>query len=364
MVRMESLFGYRDRLGALAGEGVRFADDRSMLGIAVRFVDAIESAGAGCVVYAESGAAPLVWMCERLARRRKLRVRWIGLKLPREPLPWSSILRGNLDQSASALPLPELRARMAGSLAGRILFLDEYVDTGGTVERLESFFRWLGVRSDFGIVCCHLRPKALIRRLVFSAWPCSESAPCPGEGSYPYENRLDLIGYYYGVSGGTLRRFHVRDLALPIGREDLRELGDFLDSLLDGISSSDALDHARAAARERGMAEFLEEGDLVRFSLRELARDAGAGAMLTGFFDALFEMIGAPWSPLPDDYHLDYLSALEAARQALSRNPMSKAISARFQRICRKLAARAAGICEERRRRWLSEIESLMEQPC
>lgn len=191
----------------------------------------------------------------------------------------------------------------AQRLAQPLLLLDEYVTSGTVLSVVNQTLALFNPAFTYWLLTYSFNtrrqdaPPYLLHSVLYGP-------PAQQAHAYPFENRLDLLGFFYTETERELVRTELRGRARPEGDGGLS----FLRELQSLLTHSDASERINNALPMEQLREYNQLSHLTRFSLylleeRELLRD---------FWLQLFEMYAPSWSPLPVDFHLGFTGAYHA----------------------------------------------------
>ena len=397
MVNAGELYGEPDTLMPFSCAGHcdcrAFMSPRALVRTAIDMAERIASGHFNTIVYLESGSAPLAALCRRLIPYTT----WIPLKVPRRmPADWRSIMKcflrdktmpaaaarllsgapdslcpdgppKALDALLSSLSLREscpwqLEVRKAmqqesiGHFKGPVLLFDEYVDSGCTINNAVSFLTCF-LKPDALQVLCYFLNSSIRHSIVFDAlYDATTREACLRGGAYPFENRIDLIGYLYFESENGLKRLSLEELGRVYPRACQPVEIDYCGSLRD----------LAAAVRERAsiaaVARFIDERHILRHLFADYETKQGCRA----FLEQMFDMYGPIWSPLPDAYHLDFLNAFALSTLNIRASDAYEYYRRWFSRNRKRLIGEACAASLKRRRNYLNavgfELETVLHE--
>lgn len=240
------------------------------------------------------------------------------------------------------------------------LYFDEYIDSGTTFRNAIQFFRCFTPAPQLKTVTYFINVELPThKRILHTSFPPPGRPDCYESGAYPYENRVDLIGYFYRLSGSTYIKTTVDSLTSVCAQgEDLSEFLRALEEVIDGaaltqqVLSRLTIDQLRAT---------ITSSDVERYCLWWLEKEAGTpdGAE---FLFQLFDMHGPAWSPMPTDFHFDFWNAFEGIDDYfIHLNGHSKLIDS-YRKIREPMLHEIATICTARRSDWLAKVQDLVRQ--
>lgn len=327
------------------GEPARLMSARQTVRSAARLLRALVDDGATEVVVIESGAAPLAEVCNMLAERSKLSLRWRRMKVSR------------LDERAYWIDSP-------APLSVRPAILDEYIDSGATLRKALARLSELGVRGVPAVYCyAWLNADARLRaRDVFTLTPAPEPGYWRECGAYPFENRLDLIGHFFDEENPSRGPWTVGEFLDEVCTDQPGELQRFLISAAATCDATQVLSDMRAAAAWREVAGMFNEDHALRLVLSELERAAEIECRGEVFLTQLEDMYGPMWSPYPDSLHLDFTAARNAAAERFVSSGACVDLLVAYRPVRSALLRRAAELCEQRRTAWRAQILNHIEE--
>jgi hypothetical protein len=189
-------------------------------------------------------------------------------------------------------------ARVLG--AGPVL-LEEYVTAGAVLRGLNILFSLFSREFSYRLVCFNYNgsTEEAPEYLLYSK---RYGDPREVLVAYPYENRLDLLGFWYseGEDG-----FTYTDLTLAVATSEQRASTDELMTALEEVLRPQ-VEVTRALMPTRLQGEYLQGSHLSLYALYLLSESATQRS----FFEQLFEMMAPCWSPLDDEIHLSFTKAI------------------------------------------------------
>ena len=180
--------------------------------------------------------------------------------------------------------------------------VEEYI-TGATVLTvLNTLFAHITSDFSYHLVCYNLN-KGLRQLPTYLDYAHIIGSPKDIVAAYPFENRIDLLGFYY-VSDPEL---HSVDLTYQTpGCSPYAAVWEKFDDLLAAMTPSTEL--VRTHLSDQRLRDFV---DPLHSTLFTLSKVSGVPA-IAQFFNHLFEMYAPAWSPLPNNLHIDFIAAFES----------------------------------------------------
>lgn len=377
------------------GRRFRFMTAQQTIELAEQVLARIVESGISTVIVSESGASPLVWICRQLANTRGIQVNWHSLKIPRDPLanPFPVIMAylnederisreenlrvvcSRIQMSEESIPLSQLLhsierrpvsddvkhiaailkgTRIQALFSSPFLFFDEYIDSGTTLANAARYATYFAGTLTMKIGCYYLNVDAPTehRAVLFALHSRADKLSCFEKGVYPFENRVDLIGYWYTSSATA---FHKSDVADLISSTET-DASTFMGSLAAAAADPTLLKQIQNGMQIRPVKKFCQLKHVMQYILYRLEAESDSSPEATEFLYQLFEMYAPIWSPLPDAYHIDFVSAFKP--ETVSK-PVSSLLTDYMTHRDSILSA-VARACETRRRRWRSHIIRLL----
>ena len=141
------------------------------------------------------------------------------------------------------------------------------------------------------------------KKIAFTIYDNSTELEAYRNGAYPFENRIDLIEYYYFISKDNFQKVYLKDL--KIGLENFNN-NEFYNLLNEKISKNSILNKLKENLEENQVREYVSNNDIIRYLLKYLDEKVYGKNRISDFFDQVFELYAPSWSPMPVIFHLDY----------------------------------------------------------
>lgn len=241
------------------------------------------------------------------------------------------------------------------------LYFDEYIDSGTTLRSAQSHFNFFTGKLAFkiGTYFAHIEESRRFDKLAFSLYDRDSEFECYLVGAYPFENRVDIIGHYYHMDDEEFVRVDLESLVDEF--KPRLNTDEFIGSLMSLSRKEELLQRVKGHSQIPEVREFIEENHLARYCIALSERLANGRKRHHEFLWQLFEMYGPIWSPLPDDYHLDFLAAFEKTQADIQNTTGFKAVSEQYVSCRPTIMGSIARSCLERRQKWLSRMDALLE---
>lgn len=368
---LESLYGSVDNLSHFVhpeyNRRFSFMTQVEVIQLAVTVVDAIHTSGLKTIIVSESGASPLANICEVIAKKRGYNWRWVYVKFPREPITnIFSLLRYYLTGEERKNRKPQKNAAMfegttiEKQLKGDCLFFDEYIDSGTTLRNALQYLPLLfkDIHIQIGAYYINLNNVPLGCSVAFHLYDQTSKEHCFADGVYPFENRIDLIGYWYTITETTMKKTPFVDKKYTVENE--YEVAQFIELLLSKLSNTNVIKKIKHHISNKQLQSYLTKNHLLLFVLYLLEQKVSGLRPSTELMLQLFEMYAPIWSPLPDDFHIEFVSAFEALRsEIISSQEFTEAIHS-YKHIRSFLIRYIHHVMYTRHRQYVSSINNLI----
>jgi len=109
------------------------------------------------------------------------------------------------------------------------LVFDEYINAGTIIRNFNGLSRLFTVNPDFKLsaFCIFADDVSKYPKISFSLHDNRTELECYKNGAYPFENRVDLIGYYYFINKNNFRKIYLKDLFENIHKDFNLDVSDF-----------------------------------------------------------------------------------------------------------------------------------------
>jgi len=388
----------------------------ALIQLASQLTAKIASSGYETVVVSETGACPLAYLCEKLMEGKGVNVNWVYMKFPREPMrsvrslvmyylqeqEKEEILSNGrkrmkrkdaiktIDQSipdnfydVKKDSLQELlnkignekseiyQQNMARTLKGTristalnqsFLFFDEYIDSGTTLRSANHYFKFFVDKPDFKTISYYMNISGTkdSEGVYYSAFDLDSQAECFRKGAYLFENRIDLIGHFYYVSGEEYIKMHLEDVCNQFGSRKQINPSKLLGRLDEIIRKYDLVDCARQNFDIPQVKQYFSRDHLIRQYLFILEEETYGKGVWSEYLWQLADMYGPIWTPMPKDNHFDFFKGMDKTRSLLQNIPEFKAFKKLYAESRNAILTESASVCLNRRNAWLDEVNKLI----
>ncbi len=191
------------------------------------------------------------------------------------------------------------------------LLFDEYINAGTIIRNFNLISKLFNINAKFKLsaFCIFVDNYENYNKIEFSLFDKRNEFQCYNDGAYPFENRIDLIGYYFYINKDSFKKVILSDLRKQFNQEKKTlEFEKLLDTFIDEY---DLVNKAKNFCQGKEVCSFINKNDLARFIIKELEKSCFGSSIYYDFLDQTFEMFAPAWSPMPVKNHLDYWQAMD-----------------------------------------------------
>jgi hypothetical protein len=156
-------------------------------------------------------------------------------------------------------------------------------------------------------------------KIAFTLYDNSSELSCYEKGSYPFENRIDLIGYYYFVDSNNFRKIYLEDLKNSLTLDKNLNVNIFYEQLYNLVVDNNLLDVLKSNLKDEQNINFVKTDDVMRYILKLLDKKIYGPNEYYELLDQVFEIYAPAWSPMPIKFHLDYWDGFEKSIDRIER---------------------------------------------
>ncbi|MEN9327914.1 MAG: hypothetical protein RI947_722 [Candidatus Parcubacteria bacterium] len=368
---LESLYGPVDNLSHFIhpeyNRRFSFMTQVEVVKLAVTVVDAIHKSGLNTIIVSESGASPLALICEMIAKKRGYNWQWVYVKFPRDPVTnIFPLLRYYLTAEERENRKPQKNAAMFEGttiekrLKGDCLFFDEYIDSGTTLRNALRYLPLLSkdIHIQIGAYYMNLDNVPSGCSVAFHLYDQTSKEQCFADGVYPFENRIDLIGYWYTITDILMKKTQFADKKYTVENE--YAVAQFIEILLAKLSNTNVIKKIKQHISNDQIQSYLTMNHLLLFVLYLLEQKVSGSQPSTELMLQIFEMYAPIWSPLPDNFHIEFVSAFEALRSEISSSQEFTKTIPSYKHIRVFLMRYIHRVMYKRHRQYFSSINNLI----
>ncbi len=363
---MKNLFGIVDNLNMFIhpkfNGKFKFMDDKQSIYLAKKILNEFKKSGFENIVVIESGTSPLIEIIKKLKDYQDCTFKITQVKIPRDLdfnlLEWfktylnkeemleivdfkdNSITRYEaLKKICNNFSLEEFiendkftiydsindlkqydnstqefisvlkGTQMFELFSKPFLLFDEYINAGTIIRNFNGIVRLFNANPNFKLsaFCMFLDNPKDYSKISFTLYDNSSELECYRNGAYPFENRIDLIGYYYFISKDAFMKVSLKDLKNEVIKYSIKnDFKSFYDKLNKIIDDEKLLEKLKDNLAEEQVRNYVDNTDIIRFMFKYLDEKLYGKNKFSDFLDQVFELYAPSWSPMPVIYHLDY----------------------------------------------------------
>ena len=194
------------------------------------------------------------------------------------------------------------------------LLFDEYINAGTIIRNFNGIVRLFNMNPKFKLsaFCMFLDNPKEYEKIAFTLYDNSSELECYRNGAYPFENRIDLIGYYYYISKKEFMKVSLEELKQELEEYDNKsEVNLFYNKLNEFIEGNNLLEKLKDNFEEEQVKNYVSNKDIIRFIFKYIDEKIYGKNKYYDLLDQLFELYAPSWSPMPVIFHLDYWNGFE-----------------------------------------------------
>ena len=366
---MEELFGKVDNLNMFIhpkfNEKFKFMNGEQSVNLAKEVLKEFIKSGFKNIVVIESGTSPLISIIRKLKEYEESEIKFIQIKIPRNLnfnlYEWFKIYltKEEFEERAEVLENLCKKFNLEKFIGGEkftiydsvkdkkeydnstldfqevlkgtqiyeifnnpFLLFDEYINAGTIIRNFNGIVRLFTNKPDFKLsaYCMFLDNPENYDKIAFTLYNNSTELECYRNGAYPFENRIDLIGYYYFISEKHFEKIYLKDL-----QEEVRDfvqnadITNFYNYLNDLIIKNNLLSKLKENLQEEQVQKYVTNNDIIRLVFKYIDEKIYGKNKYADFLDQVFELYAPSWSPMPVIFHLDYWNGFEKIKQQIDK---------------------------------------------
>lgn len=354
---MQELFGKVDNLECFThpkfNEKFKFMNEEQSINLARKVLDKFLKSGYQQIVVIESGTSPLISIIKKLEEYKKSSLNLMQIKIPRDLdfnlYKWFETYlseeefysrKKSLKEVCDKFNLEDFIGKEKFSIYDSIsdnkvysqenkrfheilkgtklyeiftnpfLIFDEYINAGTIIRNFNGMIRLFTDNPQFKLsaYCMFLDNPRNYEKIAFTIYDNDTELEAYRNGAYPFENRIDLIEYYYFISKDNFQKVYLKDLKTGL---DTLNNDKFYNLLNDKILKSNILNKLKENLEENQVKEYVSNYDIIRYLLKYLDEKIYGKNRISDFFDQVFELYAPSWSPMPVIFHLDYWNGFD-----------------------------------------------------
>lgn len=416
---MNNLFGSVDNLTMFThpkfNEKFRFMNNKESINLAKEIFKKFNESNYENIVVIESGTSPLIEIIKKLKEYKKRNFKIIQIKIPRDLdfnlLEWFNTylsreeleeiidVNGNKIKRKDALEIEckkfsledfigndkftiydsinnkkeydnstdnfinILRDTEISNIFNKpFLLFDEYINAGTIIRNFNGMVRLFNKNPEFKLsaFCMFVDNPKDYEKIAFTLYDNSTELKCYRNGSYPFENRIDLINYYYFISKNEFKKVYLPDLLTELKDIEINNLDTFYDKLNQIIDSNNLLEKIKESLENNQVRDNVENNDIIRYIFKYLDEKLYGKNKYSDFLDQVFELYAPAWSPMPVIHHLDYWNGFEKIRNDIDK--VSEIIIEDYKENRFKIIKLALNNLKENYELWIKDINKELEE--
>lgn len=416
---MNNLFGSVDNLTMFThpkfNEKFRFMNNKESINLAKDIFKKFNESNYENIVVIESGTSPLIEIIKKLKEYKKRNFKIIQIKIPRaldfNLLEWFNTylsreeleeiidVNGNKIKRKDALEIECKKFRLENFIRNDkftiydsinnkkeydnstdsfinilrdteisnifnkpFLLFDEYINAGTIIRNFNGMVRLFNMKPEFKLsaFCMFVDNPKDYDRIAFTLYDNSTELECYRNGAYPFENRIDLINYYYFISKDEFKKVYLSDLLNELKEIETNNLDSFYDKLNRIIDSNNLLEKLRKSLENDQVRNYVEINDIIRYIFKYLDEKLYGKNKYSDFLDQVFELYAPAWSPMPVIHHLDYWNGFEKIRNDIDK--VSETIIEDYKENRFKIIKLALNNLKENYELWIKDINKELEE--
>lgn len=366
---MNKLFGKVDNLNMFVhpkfNEKFKFMNEKQSIDLAKNILKEFIKSGIKNIVVIESGTSPLIKIMKKLEEYEDSGINIIQIKIPRDLnfnlYEWfkTYLTKEELEQRKEKLKtlcdkfdLEKFIGKEKFTIYDSVkdekhydnkvigfheilkgtkiyeifnnpfLVFDEYINAGTIIRNLNGIVRLFTNKPEFKLsaFCMFLDNPEKYKKISFTLYDNSTELECYKKGAYPFENRIDLIGYYYFINEEHFEKIYLKDLYKEISSLSINtDIIEFYNYLNNIVVKNNLLDKLKDNLEEEQVKKYITNNDIIRFVFKYIDEKIYGKNKYSDFLDQVFELYAPSWSPMPVVFHLDYWNGFEKMKNEIDK---------------------------------------------
>lgn len=412
---MQDLFGKVDNLEMFIhpkfNESFKFMNEAQSIKLAKDILNGFIKSGYEQIVVIESGTSPLISIIKDLEEYQKSNLRIMQIKIPRdlkfnlykwfETYLLQDELNSNIEINKEVLPRKEFLKRECNNFSleefigtdkftiydsindnkiynknaekfheilkdtklyeiftNPFLLFDEYINAGTIIRNFNGIVRLFTNTPKFKLsaYCMFLDNPEKYEKISFSLYDNKSELEAYRNGAYPFENRIDLIGYYYFISENNFEKVNLNDLRNELSKQEHEKLQNFYEDLNNQINSNNLLKKLKESLEEEQVKKYVTNNDIIRYLLKYLDEKIYGKNKLADFLDQVYELYAPSWSPMPVIFHLDYWDGFSKIQNEIEE--VSNKVLENYTKCRLSIIREILDSLEENNKKWKEDVKN------
>lgn len=374
---IEEIYGEVNKLGNFFDPNTKntfkYLNDDDLIELANNILNRIHKSKYRTIIVSESGTAPLIDICKEIAKKNNMHINWFYFKTPRSKainlykLILYYLTEDEKNENITINNVKISRQKAILTLCNKIdfldflddspinvsdsvkqisqtnifnneqlieiikgtelynifnspfLFFDEYVFSGTVLRNFTFYANLFSKCANFqlGAYCILLDKAEEYNQIAFALYSNETKKECYKKGIYPFEDRIDIIGYYYFINKENYSKINILKLKDSIEYNCICNNIDcekFILKIKNLIIEKDLLNKLVSNCRQLQVKDFVKVEDIMRYILKLLEQKYSGRSEIYEFLDQSFELYAPIWLPMPKEFHYDYWKAFERIR--------------------------------------------------
>ena len=363
MDSIERVYGKIDKIRNLkSGENhqkYELMNKTQILELAKYIVNQIQYSKYKTVVVSESGATPIIKICAKIAKDRNLKINWFLFKTPSqtkinlyemikfylsaeeleekieinqkiekrkiflkeicenikiekyletESTKLEEIIK-KINKPIETIHLDKILkgTQLYEAFSNDFLFFDEYIYTGTILRNFNFYAKLICKNANFKIGAYAIFVDNInnFKQIQFSLYSKSTIMEGYTKGVYPYEDRIDKIGYFYHITEKEYTKLYVKDFLYEDKAKE-KKLEQFIHKIYEFIDEKNLLNKIKEKCKKEDLKEYFEKEDIIRYILKVFEYKSYKETKTNIFVEEAFDVYAPIWLPLPKEYHYEY----------------------------------------------------------
>lgn len=421
---IENIYGEVDKLYKYSYQNnkYKYMTEKQLIHTANKILENIQNTGVRQIIVSECGTYPLVYICKKIAEKEKLSINWFFFKTPRnQNIKIKNILLYYLSDSEKKTKLnvignskklltreeaiiqtlgeirlidiidinkqikPEVAIENIGKIENKeihnkindiltgtklheifnkeFIFFDEYVHIGTILNNFNNYASIISKKPNYrlGAYCTYVNEPGRYEQIAFSLYGLDNLEKCFLDGVYPFEDRLDILGYFYYINENEYKKVELNKLKEKFDSkvENKEMLQDFVSKLNDMINKYNILKKLKNDIKEKNVAENVDNKDILRYMLKELEYLNSGDSEYYQVLNEIFETYAPMWLPLPETFHWSYWEGFEINKQAIL-NIINNYVE-EYKKVRNQIFLEVIDNCNQKKEKWKEKINEMIK---
>lgn len=243
------------------------------------------------------------------------------------------------------------------------LVFDEYINAGTIIRNFNVLVRLFAKQPNFQLsaYCMFLDHPEEYKKIAFTLYHNGTELECYRNGAYPFENRIDLIGYYYFITKDHFKKIYLEEI-----EKEANQLAKNIDIITyyqdvkNLIIENHLLEKLKTSLGEEQVQHYVTEEDVICYLFKYIDKKIYGENPYADFLDQVFELYAPAWSPMPTIFHLDYWSGFEKIKQEIDE--VCNKILDKYEKYRFAIIKDALKNLKEHREKWDMYLRQEMEE--